>query len=123
MQFEITGVLVEQDQTPVAGLSVKLLNEHDEQIASDQTDVQGRFTLVYETQPTSADPQGGADFPSEFKLGSSYPNPFNPRTTVPFHAPENTRAVITVYNILGQQVLRTGAEISAGSHEEAGERG
>ena len=115
--FEITGALVDRDQAPLAGLTVKLLNEHDEQIASDQTDAQGRFRLVYESKPTSSDPFSGADMPTEFKLGSSYPNPFNPRTTVPFHAPENTSAVITVYNILGQQVLRTGAEISAGSHE------
>ncbi|TVQ75329.1 MAG: T9SS C-terminal target domain-containing protein, partial [Balneolaceae bacterium] len=116
-QYEVTGVLVDPDQTPVAGLSVMLYNDKDEQIASDQTDSEGRFSLLYQVEPTSADPVGGPDMPSEFKLGSSYPNPFNPRTTVPFYAPENTRAVITVHNILGQQVMRTQADVGAGSHE------
>ncbi len=114
-QFQVTGILVDADQAPVSGVSVLLLNDQSEQIASDQSDSQGRFTLAY--QVTSADPGDGADLPAEFKLGASYPNPFNPRTTVPFHAPENTRATITVYNILGQEILRTGADISAGSHK------
>jgi len=116
-QYQVTGVLVDADQAPVTGVSVLLLTHQDEQIASDQTDDQGHFALVYESEPTTVDPANGADLPAEFKLGASYPNPFNPRTTVPFHAPENTRANIKVYNILGQEVLRTGADISAGSHE------
>ena len=118
-QYEVTGILVALNggaqQAPVYGMSVLLLNHQSEQIASDQSDSQGRFTLVY--QVTSVDPGDGADLPAEFKLGASYPNPFNPRTTVPFYAPQNTRATITVYNILGQEVLRTGADVSAGSHE------
>ncbi len=114
---EVTGVLVDADQNPVAGLLVMLLNENEEQIASDQTNDQGRFTLIYQAEPTTADPMAGSEMPAEFKLGSTYPNPFNPRTTVPFHAPVNTRAIITVHNILGQEVLRTGVDISAGSHE------
>jgi len=116
-QYEVTGILVDRDQNPVAGLSVMLFNDKDEQIASDQTDSQGHFSLVYQVEPTSADPFGSPDMPTEFKLGSSYPNPFNPQTTVPFYAPENTQAVISVYNILGQQVLRTQVDVSAGSHE------
>jgi len=115
--YEVTGVLVDADQNPVAGLSVILFNENEEQIASDQTDGQGRFTLIYQAEAASADPINGPEMPAEFKLGSSYPNPFNPRTTVPFYAPKNTRAVITVHNILGQEVMRTGADVSAGSHE------
>lgn len=40
----------------------------------------------------------------------------NPRTTVPFHAPEYTQASIEIYNILSQKVLSRQAEISAGSN-------
>lgn len=115
--YEVTGALVSENDAPIADHQVFLYNSDDEQIASDRTDDQGRFTLSYQDIPTSADPGMGPDRPSEFTLGSSYPNPFNPHTTVPFYAPENTHAVITVYNILGQQVLRTQADVSAGSHE------
>ena len=116
-QYQVTGVLVDKNQTPVAGLSVILLDEKDEKIASDQTDNQGRFSLVYQVEATSADTYGGLDIPSEFKLGASYPNPFNPRTTVPFFAPENTRAVVALYNILGQEVMRNQMTLAAGNHD------
>ncbi len=115
--YQVTGTLVNENDAPIADHQVYLYNSEDEQLASGRTDSQGRFTLSYQAEPTSADPGMGPDSPSEFKLGSSYPNPFNPRTTVPFEAPENTHAVITVYNILGQQVLRTQADVSAGSHD------
>jgi len=116
-QYEVTGILVHQDQTPAAGMSVLLLNEDDELIASDQTDAEGRFTLAYEMEPVSADRTAASDLPKEFILGASYPNPFNPRTTIPFFAPQSARATITLYTILGQEVMRTQVEISPGSHE------
>jgi len=115
--YQVSGRLVSEQGAALSGHGVVLLDEHDGQLAGGQTDTQGRFTLAYQVEPTSADPFGGADMPSEFKLGASYPNPFNPRTTVPFYAPEHTRAAITVYNILGRQILRTQADVSAGRHE------
>ncbi|MDG5767463.1 FISUMP domain-containing protein [Balneolales bacterium ANBcel1] len=116
-RYEVTGVLADQDQVPVSGVPVMLFNENNEHIASDETDSQGRFTLVYQPVSTSSGSADGSEMPSEFALGASYPNPFNPRTTVPFHAPENTQAEIALYNILGQQVLRSRADVSAGNHE------
>lgn len=116
-QYEVTGVLLNPDQSPVSGLSVLLLNEAGEQIADDQTDSQGRFSLAYQLDLTSADPLSEPEIPTGFKLGSSYPNPFNPRSTIPFYAPENTRAIISVHNVLGQLVLSTQANISAGNND------
>lgn len=115
--YEVTGKLVDEDGSAIAEHQVLLVDEIDEQIASDQTDSEGRFTLFYQVEPTTADPHTGPKMPSEFKLGASYPNPFNPRTTVPFYSPEHTQAVITIYNILGQRLLRSHADISAGSNE------
>jgi len=116
-QYQVTGVLLDPDQTPLSSISVKLLNDADELLADDQTDSQGRFSLAYQLDHTSADPQNEPERPSGFKLGSSYPNPFNPRSTVPFYAPENTRAIISVHNILGQSVLSAHADISAGNND------
>ena len=116
-QYEVTGILVHQDQTPAAGVSVLLFNENDELIASNQTDAEGRFSLVYEMNPVSADRTDAPDMPTDFKLGASYPNPFNPRTTVPFFAPQSARVIITLYTVLGQEVMRTQVDITPGSHE------
>jgi len=113
--YEITGVVINEDEAPVANHNVLLYNDFGEQIASDQTDNDGIFNLTYHV--TSAEQGSGLQKPAEFKLGNAYPNPFNPRTTIPFEAPENTNAVISLHNILGQEVMRTSANIGKGQHE------
>jgi hypothetical protein len=40
----------------------------------------------------------------EFALNSNYPNPFNPTTQISFTVPENGRAVLRVFNVIGQEV-------------------
>jgi hypothetical protein len=42
----------------------------------------------------------------EFKLESNYPNPFNPTTTIEFTLAEDGRALLRVYNMLGQEVAK-----------------
>jgi hypothetical protein len=43
--------------------------------------------------------------PSKFELSQNYPNPFNPTTTIGFSLPQSSQLKITVYNIIGQQVV------------------
>ena len=42
--------------------------------------------------------------PKEFALGSNFPNPFNPSTTIPVAVPRNSTLVLIVYTILGEEV-------------------
>ncbi len=42
--------------------------------------------------------------PSGFKVHQNYPNPFNPKTTIRFEIPRTTHVVLTVYNVLGEEV-------------------
>jgi len=46
------------------------------------------------------------DIPSVFELNSNYPNPFNPNTSIKFSLAEPGYTTITIYNILGQRVIR-----------------
>ena len=42
--------------------------------------------------------------PEQISLGSAYPNPFNPSTTLRLYMPLEANINVSVYNIMGQQV-------------------
>lgn len=59
----------------------------------------------------------GAENPAAYELMQNYPNPFNPATTISFSVPERTRAVIGIYNQLGEKVALLGdKEYTPGYH-------
>ena len=65
-------------------------------------------TTVVEDTPAS---------PRAFTLGQNFPNPFNPSTAIPFTLTRADRVVLTVHNILGQEVARLAdGAFSAGSY-------
>jgi hypothetical protein len=47
-------------------------------------------------------------------LSKNYPNPFNPETTISFSVKENEKAILAIYNIKGQRILKQTFE--AGLH-------
>jgi len=48
---------------------------------------------------------GDIDFiPETYMLSQNYPNPFNPTTIIGFGLPEQCQVVVSIYNILGQEV-------------------
>ncbi len=57
--------------------------------------------------------------PSEFTLMQNYPNPFNPATTLRFGLPEESKVLVRIYNILGQEVeVLLNEVVKAGYHEK-----
>lgn len=70
-----------------------------------------RDSITVDVQPPDA------PIPTEFALRQNYPNPFNPATTISFDLPGASHVVLTVYNMLGQQVATVVDEtIPAGSY-------
>lgn len=67
---------------------------------------------------TAVAESGGAGVPPVPVLGLCYPNPFNPRTWIPFSVPLGQELVsLGVYNLLGQSVRTLGqGPQSAGAH-------
>jgi hypothetical protein len=49
-------------------------------------------------------PFSGDEAPSQFALAESFPNPFNPTTTITIDLPEEAIASLKVYDILGREV-------------------
>lgn len=59
----------------------------------------------------------GSVTPSEYSLAQNYPNPFNPSTRIAFDIPAGSRVRLTVYNALGQQVMKlVDREYAPGRH-------
>jgi hypothetical protein len=53
-------------------------------------------------------------------LAQNYPDPFNPSTTIQFTIPSNGRAVLKVFNVLGQEVATLfDGETTAGTNHQA----
>ncbi len=56
--------------------------------------------------------------PKKFSLGDSYPNPFNPTSTIPFSLPAAAHVRIEVYNLMGQRVATlTNRQYQAGNFQ------
>jgi len=64
----------------------------------------GRCWPIAPKIPDDADDDNHAGVPFQYSLGQNSPNPFNPSTEISFTMERAGRAIITIYNILGEQV-------------------
>ena len=46
----------------------------------------------------------GELIPAEFDLSQNYPNPFNPTTSISYQIPSDANVMLTIYNVLGQEI-------------------
>jgi hypothetical protein len=64
------------------------------------------------------DAPGNPSVPAEFRLQQNHPNPFNPSTTIQFALPKQSKVVLKIYNLLGQEVATlVEKRLAAGQHE------
>jgi hypothetical protein len=63
--------------------------------------------------------KGNEEIPVEYTLFQNYPNPFNPSTTIQFDLPEDSRVSITIYDVLGREVMKlVDGEMEAGRYRQ-----
>jgi len=56
--------------------------------------------------PPSGTGRNENTIPTSYELGQNYPNPFNPSTVIDYSLPVAGRVMITIYDMLGQEVRR-----------------
>lgn len=74
-------------------------------------DPQGQ--LVQVNLGTSTVQVKDATLPAAFTLSAARPNPFNPSTMIEYTVPQQAHITLTVYNLLGQEVIRLVEEAQA----------
>jgi hypothetical protein len=56
--------------------------------------------------------------PEHYSLGQNFPNPFNPSTRIAFQMPRREKAMLEIFNVLGQRIRTlVNEEMSPGLHE------
>jgi hypothetical protein len=77
-----------------------------------QIDTDGQFEYSSEVKVV-------VEVPTDYALEQNFPNPFNPSTTIKFSIPEAGMVMLTVYNLLGQEVTTlVEKQKQAGSYTE-----
>ncbi len=87
-------------------------------VTAPTTDTVGVYSIIFIGDNTSSEPVGGVivatnlisvgnivqTIPRSFNLYQSYPNPFNPATTISYDLPQKEHVTLVIYDILGRQV-------------------
>ena len=56
------------------------------------------------------DVKNDINIPTDFVLYQNYPNPFNPSTKIDYSLAQRSKVSLTIYNILGQRVIKLVSE-------------
>jgi hypothetical protein len=81
----------------------------------------GNYEIYYKRDPTgnvTGIENIVSELPQDFRLEQSYPNPFNPSTTIQFSIPEQSFVKLEVFNSLGERVSTlVSEELNVGNYK------
>ena len=101
---------LESHGTPIIGIDVDFDGDARDSVSTDIGADEFSGTIVGVKDKFSQ--------PSSFALLQNYPNPFNPSTTFRYSIPTESKVVIKVYDILGNEIeTLVSEEIQTGTYE------
>lgn len=115
-KFESTGALVllvqDWQANPGTNFGIMIRGNETQQRVAKRLDSRlnpvedNRPRLLIEYEPVSTSIETDDEVASEFRILENYPNPFNPETAIRYAIDSPGEAVVTVYNLMGQEVWR-----------------
>ncbi|MFC1550435.1 T9SS type A sorting domain-containing protein [Candidatus Neomarinimicrobiota bacterium] len=97
-RWDIPDTLTLSDQ-----YTIKVQN-NDFPAAVDTSDA--TFSIIEAIAPSVEEFPSIQGLPLEYKIKQNYPNPFNPITTIRYQLPEESHVVLSIYDIMGRQVVQ-----------------
>ena len=95
---------------PVAGVDFDRDGKGEVVLAFQAVDDGGTYIQIMEYSESSVKLSVERELtiitPEDYKLSQNYPNPFNPTTTIQYTLPMRDKITVTIYNMLGQEVVR-----------------
>jgi hypothetical protein len=84
-----------------------------------RTEVMHRvLNFFFDLTSIDSESDNSGNLPKVFRLLQSYPNPFNPTTTIKYELPVQSRVMLEIYNNLGQKIRTLKSELlPAGQHQ------
>ena len=66
---------------------------------------------IVRVHPVGIDEEVGSELPHNFELHPAYPNPFNSTTKITYSMPASDQVILTIYNIIGQEIRTLANEL------------
>ena len=102
--------------TDAAGQQINWLSENVDRTLADEARIRVLTQLTALTAMTAVTHEP-VTVPDVFRLEQSYPNPFNPSTTIKFSVPVRGAVELAIYNLAGQQIRKlVSSVLDAGNH-------
>ncbi len=110
---QVRGTVTDADGAAVSAAAVSYISLLTNDTTTAVTDKAGRYSLTLQLFPATVSERR----PADYKLLQSFPNPFNPSTTIVADLPKGSEVDLAVYNLRGERVARlfSGA-LPAGRH-------